>query len=89
MVLESAAEIDGDGRFGPDKVFISYVWQRLRQELEPRGVDEHRFKAQLAAANNRRLLNLSRADLVEAMDPAAVAASATPYLDATFHFVRL
>ena len=47
------------------------------------------FKKQLAEANNARLLDLSRADLVQAMDPNDVQQSEVHYLNATFHFVRI
>ncbi len=40
-------------------------------------------------ANNARLLDLSRADLVQAMDPDDVRLSEVNYLNATFHFVRI
>ena len=47
------------------------------------------FKGRLAEANNARLLDLSRADMVEAMDPDDVRLSEVPYLGAVFHFVRI
>jgi hypothetical protein len=47
------------------------------------------FKKQLVEANRIGLLNLSRADLIQAMNPDDVAKSATRYLNAVFHFVRL
>ncbi len=45
------------------------------------------FKRRLTEANNARLLTLSRADLVQLMDPADVRESETRYLNAEFHFV--
>jgi hypothetical protein len=75
------------GRFGTDKVFISHVWRALRDQLQ--GLEEQAFKDRLVEANRARLLSLSRADLVEAMDPADVSASETRYLGATFHFIGL
>ena len=47
------------------------------------------FKLRLIDANSHNLLHLSRADLVQAMDPQLVAESETAYLNATFHFVLL
>jgi hypothetical protein len=38
-------------------------------------------------ANAHRLLTLSRADLVQLMDPGDVAESETPYLNAVFHLI--
>jgi hypothetical protein len=71
------------GVFGDRKVFISALWRSLdsHEDLET-------FKRKLVEANRRGLLHLHRADLVQEMDPAEVAASATPYMDATFHFVE-
>ena len=47
------------------------------------------FKHRLVEANSQHLLHLSRADLVQAMDPQLVAESETTLLNATFHFVLL
>ena len=47
------------------------------------------FKRALAEANNLRLIDLARADLVQAMDPEDVRRSEVQYLNATFHFVRI
>jgi hypothetical protein len=73
------------GRFGDDRVFISHIWHAMKGA----GLDEQAFKNRLVEANQKRLLSLSRADMVELMDPADVAASETRYLGATFHFIAL
>ncbi|ADO71361.1 hypothetical protein [Stigmatella aurantiaca] len=73
------------GRFGEDRVFISHIWRAMQHP----GLDEQSFKNRLIEANQKRLLSLSRADMVELMDPADVAASETRYLGATFHFIAL
>jgi hypothetical protein len=72
------------GRFGDNKVFISEVHRLFPQEM-----DLDTFKEWLLKAQRAGLVPLSRADLVEAMDPELVARSELPYLGATFHFVRL
>jgi pterin-4a-carbinolamine dehydratase len=82
FVLAAARAVPASGRFG-DKVFISEVIRELAAE----GYRVADVKRRLAAA--RGLIPLSRADLVGAMDPELVRASETPYLGATFHFVRL
>ncbi len=76
------------GRFGDNKVFIAHVWRKLHASGSAYAVDEQRFKQRLVEANRAGHLRLSRADLVEAMNPDDVAASATHYLGETFHFVR-
>jgi len=73
------------GRFGDDRVFISHVWRAMQGH----GLDEQAFKRRLVEANQRRLLSLSRADMVELMDPAELAASEVRHLGATFHFIAL
>ena len=81
-----AARSSPSGRFGDDRVFISHVWRALKGGTS---LNERSFKNRLLEANRARLLALSRADLVEAMDPADVAASEIRYLGATFHFVAI
>jgi hypothetical protein len=73
------------GRFGEDRVFISHVWRAMREH----GLDEKSFKNRLVEANQKRLLSLSRADMVELMDPSDVATSEIRHLGATFHFIAL
>ena len=46
-----------------------------------------RVQGELVEANRADLLTLSRADLVQVMDPADVRESETTYLNAVFHFV--
>ncbi|WP_437673163.1 hypothetical protein [Sorangium sp. So ce131] len=74
------------GRFGQNKVFISHVFRKLVQMGDVDG-DAAAFKERLVAAHRQGLLSLSRADLVEAMDPKDTEASETRHLSATFHFV--
>lgn len=70
------------GRFGDSKVFIAHVHRAFAD------LDRDAFKARLVEAQREGLVALSRADLVEAMDPDDVRDSETRYLNATFHFVR-
>ncbi len=86
--VEAAARSCPTGRFGDNKVFIHHVWQQLQDEthLPVRTLEE--FKQRLTEANHAGLLHLSRADLVQVMDPEDVRQSETRYLDAVFHFIR-
>ena len=84
-----AARACPTGWFGNNKVFIAHVWRALQDDPAFRGMDIVAFKKHLTEANQSRLLNLSRADLVEAMDPEDVRSSETLHLGAAFHFVRL
>lgn len=75
------------GVFGDRKVFISSVWDALRETPAWSQLALDDLKQQLVAAHRARELELARADLVGAMDPALVAASETHTDGATFHFV--
>jgi hypothetical protein len=77
------------GRFGGDKIFISHVWKQFTVPETPSPLPLAEFKDRLVEAHRAGLLELSRADLVERMDPVDVSQSETRYLDARFHFVRL
>lgn len=93
-VVDTARGMD-TGRFGDDKVFISHLYRRMQSDPALAGMDLDTFKRKLAEANNKRHLDVSRADLVQAMDPDDVRESESefprgfPDLPAhTFHFVR-
>jgi hypothetical protein len=87
--VKSAARDCPTGRFGDNKVFIVHVWKALQADPAFGTMELAAFKERLAEANNARLLDLSRADLVQAMDPDDVCQSEVHYLNATFHFVRI
>ncbi len=96
--VRAAAAAAPTGRVGAGRVFISEVWRQLQVtggladlalDLDLKG-----FKAVLVSAHQSGHLTLSRADLVAALDPAAVAASLTRPPEAMcdldgWHFVRL
>jgi hypothetical protein len=86
--VKAAARDCPTGRFGDNKVFISHVWRRLSDEPPFRSMDLPTFKQRLTEANPR-LLTLSRADLVQAMNEADVRESETEYLGGRFHFILL
>lgn len=84
-----AASSPPQDRFHGNKVFIAALWRASRQEPSLQQFSLPEFKQRLIEANTRGLLRLSRADLVQAMDPQLVADSEAVYLNATFHFVLL
>jgi hypothetical protein len=77
------------GWFGDNKVFISQVWNHLRAQREFAALTLAQFKERLVEAHRGRLLELSRADLVERMNADDVADSETRYLDGVFHLLRI
>ncbi|WP_437996476.1 hypothetical protein WMF26_36310 [Sorangium sp. So ce185] len=84
----AAARDSKTGRFGDNKVFISHVFRKLVNGGLVAG-DLDAFKDRLVSAHFQGFLSLSRADLVEAMDPEDVDESETQRDGSTFHFVRL
>jgi hypothetical protein len=87
--VKSVARGCPTGRFGENKVFISHVWKALQFDPKFETMELDTFKEHLAQANNVRLLDLTRADLVQAMDADDIRQSEVHYLNATFHFVRI
>ncbi len=85
-VLE-AARSSPTGRFGDDKVFVVHVFRILSHDPVFAAMGLDGFKQKLAEANNARRLDLSRANMVEAMDPSDVELSKVTYLGAEFHFI--
>jgi hypothetical protein len=84
-----AATSPPEDRFHDNKVFIAALWRASQREPNFPRLSLAEFKQQLVEANSQNLLHLSRADLVQAMDPQLVTDSETEYLNATFHFVLL
>jgi len=87
-LAREAARRSKTGRYGDNKVFIVHVWRALQTDPAFRNGDFTAFKKRLTEANNARLLSLSRADLVQAMDPEDVLLSETTYMSTCFHFIR-
>jgi hypothetical protein len=81
-----AAAARAEGRFGK-KAFVAAVWRELTKDARFAALTLDRAKQLLVAANRDGLVELTRADLVAAMDPALVAASQIDDLGSTFHFV--
>lgn len=76
-------------RFHDDRAFIASVWEQMRGRRPIGDMPLAEFKQRLVAAHQKRLLRITRADLVGAMDPSDVERSEARYQDATFHFVAL
>ncbi len=72
-----AASSPPEDRFHDNKVFIAALWRASQREPNFPRVSLAEFKQRLVEANSQDLLHLSRADLVQAMDPQLVAESET------------
>jgi hypothetical protein len=84
--VTEAARSSATGRWH-GAVFISHVWSTLQARGNV-GTTFEKFKRRLIEAYQQDLIELSRADLVDAMPPADVSASETVHSGARFHFVR-
>lgn len=76
-----------EGRFGEDKIFLCALWESLQREPPFQEMGEGTFRERLLLANQRGLLSLARADLVQRMDRSLVARSETKTSAGTFHFL--
>jgi hypothetical protein len=88
MTLQAAKDTH-DGRLGNNKVFISKVWETLKQQHPHIMSSLNMFKQRLVTVNQQQLLTLSRADLAYALDSEDVSTSEINHLNSTFHFIRL
>jgi hypothetical protein len=84
-----AAASPPQDRFHDNKVFIVALWQASQREASFPRCSLPEFKHRLVEANAQHLLHLSRADLVQAMDPQLVSDSEIVHQNATYHFVLL
>lgn len=79
---------DPPARFGDRKVFIFPLWQEMTKVGPTKGMSLEEFKTQLLAAHKKGLVVLTRADLMQAMDPEITRKS---HIDdsgfADYHFV--
>jgi hypothetical protein len=85
--VASAARTCPTGWFGGNKVFISHVWNQLKNDRPFAALGLDGFKQKLVDANREGRLTLSRADLVQSMDSDDIIASEIPHLTTAFHFI--
>lgn len=75
----------GDG--GDHKVFVSHLYDKVKNEPAVKGMSLDQFKTKLVEANIAGHVGLQTADLTQAFDPADLRASAVNQHPSTFHFV--
>lgn len=86
-VKAAAATVGKEGRFGDVKVFVSYAHSAYVRRHGPIALPT--FKQLLGKATQARHLNMSRADMVEAMDELDVIASTMHHpMGMELHFIR-
>lgn len=85
-----AARQSQTGRFGDNKVFINHVWDAIKSKPGLPFSTLAEFKDWLVQANRTGAVELSRADLVQAMNPGDVKESETRHpLGAIFNFIHI
>ncbi len=84
-----AAAPHAEGWPGNRKTFICRVWQEVAARFPEWGLSEIEFKSMLAEAHRIGALVLAHADLRNKRDLAELQASAIPYKNMVWHYVRL
>lgn len=84
LVNQAVIDMPKSGRFGPQKVFVSAIYDVVGKAA---GVSLPEFKRMLVDANRERKLDLARADLIGSMPASKVERSEISDMGATFHFV--
>jgi hypothetical protein len=70
------------------KAFVHDAFQQVRQQPEYFGMSLTQFKRRLVESQNARLLDMTRADLVEAMKQSDLELSHVEHNKATWNFIR-
>ena len=85
--VREAAKKCPNGRFGPNKIFISHLWRFVSGERVLPQMELAEFKRRLLGANRARKLDLNRADMGHAMNADDVRESKITDGDSLFHFL--
>lgn len=88
-VHAALGSVPPEGKYGDNKVFISHLWDQLRTTNPAyANISLQEFKSRLLESQQTGTgVTLSRADLVQAMDPKSVQESHVPHLGSDYHFV--
>ncbi|HXF53341.1 MAG TPA: hypothetical protein VNK52_04380 [Hyphomicrobiaceae bacterium] len=87
--VQVAARTRAEGWPGNRKAFICHVWQAIAARHPGWGLSEIEFKAMLAEAHRTGHLALASADLKDRSQMKEFQASAIPYKNMVWHFVRV
>lgn len=87
--VKAAASACAEGWPGNRKAFISLTWQAIRSARADWGLSEIEFKCMLAEAHRAGHVALATADLKSKTDIAVLQASAIPFKNTVWHFVRV
>lgn len=87
--VREAAKGHAEGWPGNRKAFISHVWQTIRASRPDWSLTEIEFKCMLAEAHRAGSIQLANADLKDKKHIQELQASAIPYKNVVWHFVRV
>lgn len=87
-VLDAAAQ-KAEGWAGNRRAFISSVWSLVRERHPEWRISEIEFKSMLTEAHRIGLVVLANADLKDKRHLAEIQASAIPYKNTVWHYIRV
>lgn len=89
IAVKQAANSCQTGLFGADKLFISHLWREISNRYPEHHCSLEQFKQKLLELNRQGMIQLCRADLIEALDQKDLSESRLIDLGSSFHFIRL
>lgn len=89
VAVKRAAEAHAEGWPGNRKAFVCHVWEAIQRMHPAWGLTPVEFKAMLIEAHRTGNLALANADLANKARAKELAASAIPYKNTVWHYVRV
>jgi len=89
VAVNRAAGERGEGWAGNRKAFVSDVWAVIRERHPEWQISEIEFKSMLTEAHRIGLVVLANADLKDKRHMAEIQASAIPYKNTVWHYIRV
>ncbi len=87
--VNRAAGERGEGWAGNRKAYVSEVWTIIRERHPEWQISEIEFKSMLTEAHRTGLVVLANADLKDKRHMAEIQASAIPYKNTVWHYIRV
>jgi hypothetical protein len=87
--VNAAAAVRAEGWSGNRKAFVSAVWEIIRERHGAWQISEIEFKSMLTEAHRTGLIVLANADLKDKRYMAEIQASAIPYKNTVWHYIRV
>lgn len=88
-IVREAAKARAEGWAGNRRAFVSQVWQLIQERQPGWALSEIEFKSMLTEAHRAGLIVLANADLKDKRRMDEVQASAVPYKNTVWHYIRV